>query len=182
VELEPKQTRVFEIEVKDVWYIPQQSLEEFKHQTEFVLDRLKGSDFYEDAQRLADTIYHSLGIIEETQNDETISRKRHIGVYRNNMLMLDHIRKDIESLERILTLASAPPIPDVIEVKDLKTEAPTKRTTWIIIFIIMLFIGMLAGVFFFTWHTQSRFTKDRLMEAKRSAFPESNEPKTPEQT
>ena len=170
VVLRPKETRVFEVEVKDVWIIPQNTLDDLGEQTSFILKRLEGSEFYDSAKIVADTIYQSLDIITTTQNDDTVGRKQHIGIYRNNLLVLDRIKESIERLERQLTLASALPIPEVLEQKEVKTEAPTKTTTWMIIFIIIIFMGMLAGVFFFTWHTQARSTKDYISDARKSVY------------
>lgn len=171
VELAPKQTKIFEIEVNDVWIIPQEELNRLKQQTDFVLGRLANSEFFESAKQLVDAIHHSISVIIVTQNDETVSRKQHIGIFRNNQLIMGHIRKDIDSLERILTLASAPPVPEVLETSDLKTDSPSKTTTWMIIFIIALFLGMLAAVFFFTWHAQSKFTDDIISKARDESFP-----------
>lgn len=170
VVLRPKETRVFEIEVKDVWVIPQNTLDDLGEQTSFILKRLEDSEFYESAKVVGDTIFKSLDIITQTQNDDTVGRKQHIGIYRNNLLVLDRIKESIERLERQLTLASALPIPEVLEQKEVKTEAPTKTTTWMIIFIIIVFMGMLAGVFFFTWHTQARSTKDYISDARKSVY------------
>ena len=33
----------------------------------------------------------------------------------------------------------------------LKSDAPSTTTTWLVIFLIMIFMGLLAGQFFFTW-------------------------------
>ena len=46
--------------------------------------------------------------------------------------------------------------------------------TWIIIFIIIIFTGLLAGVLFFTWHKQANLTKEALLAATKTAFPESS--------
>jgi hypothetical protein len=170
VVLRPKETRIFEIEVNDVWIIPQDKLDFFTDQTVFIMKRLEETEFYDASIVLSDAIFQALGIISSTQNDETVGRKQHIGIYRNNLLVLDEVKENIERLERQLTLASALPIPEVLEQKEVKTDAPTKSTTWMIIFIIILFMGMLAGVFFFTWHTQARSTKDFIGGVRKSAF------------
>lgn len=170
VMLRPKETRVFEVEVKDVWTIPQKTLDSLGEQTSFVIKRLEGSEYYDAAKVLANAIYDSLNVIASTQNDDTVGRKEHIGIYRNNLLVLAQIKENIERLERQLTLASALPIPEVLEKKEVKTEAPTKTTTWMIIFIIIIFLAMLAAVFFFTWHTQARSTKDYISDARKSVF------------
>lgn len=169
--LKPKQTRIFEVEVKDVWIVPQDKLKVLSDQTNFVLKRLKGSEFYEPSKILADAIFMSLDVIAKTQDDETVGRKQHIGIYRNNLKIVEEIEDNIERMERQLTLIAALPVPDVLEQDKIKSDSPAKTTTWMIIFIIIIFIGMLAGVFFFTWHSQANSTKDFIGSVRKKVFP-----------
>ncbi len=172
VRLKPGETKTFNIELKDVWFVPQGRLDSLKVQAESVIMRLEGSQFYESAQLLGETIYKVLGTVAVTQDDDSVSRRSHIGIYRNNLKIVDQIKEDIDRLEKQLVVASSLPKPDVLEESDLKTESPTESTSWMIIFIIMLFIGMLAGVFFFTWHAQARATKEIISQARDESFPE----------
>jgi Na+-translocating ferredoxin:NAD+ oxidoreductase RnfG subunit len=47
--------------------------------------------------------------------------------------------------------------------------------TWILIFIIIIFTGLLAAVLFFTWHRQTKLTREELLSARKSAFPQAKE-------
>ncbi len=170
VKLKPSETKTFTIEIQDVWFIEQGRLDSLKVQTESIVARLEGSQFYASAKLLGEAIYKSVATITKTQDDVTVSRKSHIGIYRNNLKIVNQIKDDIDRLEKQLVVASSLPKPDVLEESDLKTESPTESTSWMIIFIIMLFIGMLAGVFFFTWHAQAHATKDLISEARNEAF------------
>jgi len=172
VTLKPAETKTFDVEIQDVWIIPRGRLDSLRDQTKSVITRLEGSDFYDSAYLLGETIYKALETIAATQNDETVSRKSHIGIYRNNLKIVDQIKEDIARLEDQLTVASSLPKPDVLEEAKLKTDSPTKSASWMIIFVIMLFIGMLAGVFFFTWQAQAHVTKNLISDARDSAFPE----------
>jgi hypothetical protein len=189
VELKPKESRVFEVEVKDVWFVPQGQIDDFRKHSRLVLSRLKGSTYYETAQGLATSIDESLNKVYATQNDETASRKERIGRYRSNLLLVEAVEKNINRMEKLITIAQSRPVPEVLEKPKVKTESPTKTTTWMIIFIIMLFIGMLAGVFFFTWQTQAHYTKDFIVGVRKLVFgkggtppatPEKTEPGSPE--
>jgi hypothetical protein len=171
VKLNPAETKVFNVEIRDVWIVPQKQVDALKEDTATVLSRLEGTEFYEPAQRLGETINNALDTVVRTQNDETVSRRRHIGVYRNNVKIIDQVKEDIARLEKKLTLPQALPVPEVLEKPEIKTEAPSKTTTWMIIFIIMLFMGMLAGVFFFTWQTQAHFSKNLISSARNLVFP-----------
>ncbi|MCK5180029.1 MAG: hypothetical protein KAR32_10905, partial [Candidatus Omnitrophica bacterium] len=172
VKLNPAETKTFNIELKDAWVIPQGRLDSLKVQTESIVTRLEGSQFYESAKLLGETIYNALDTVALTQDDDTVSRRSHIGIYRNNLKIVAQVKDDVDRLEKQLVVASSLPKLDVLEKSELKTESPTESTSWMIIFIIMLFIGMLTGVFFFTWQAQAHATKNLISEARESAFPE----------
>jgi hypothetical protein len=174
--LRPAETRTYNVEIKDVWVIPSEEIDSLKKQTEFVVSRFEESEFYETAQKLGETISKSLETVERTQNDTTISKRRHIGVYRDNVEIVQKVKENIAMLESKLMLPKARPVPEVLEKPEVKTDAPSKTTTWLIVFLIMLFIGMLAGVFFFTWQTQAHFTKNLIANARNLVFPKRGGP------
>ncbi len=169
--LKPGETRTYNVEIRDVWVVPQDELNALKEQTKFVVKRFEGNEFYEVAQKLGETIQKSIVTVERTQNDTNVSRRRHIGIYRDNLGIIGQVKENIAMLEKKLMLPKARPIPEILETPEVKTDAPSKTTTWMIIFIIMLFVGMLAGVFFFTWQTQAHFTKNLISSAKNMVFP-----------
>jgi hypothetical protein len=175
LELAPAEVRVFEVEVQDVWLIPQKKLDDLKKRTDLMLERLQDTDYYEKAKEIADTIYPRLDEITTTQVDEAVSRAQHIGIYRTNLLTLDQIKEDMNKMERLLSVAGRPLAPEMLTKTKIKAESPTKTMTWIVIFIIIVFIGLLAGVLFFTWNRQTRITREEILAAKKAAFPGSQE-------
>ncbi|MFA5356752.1 MAG: hypothetical protein WC301_05035 [Candidatus Omnitrophota bacterium] len=172
LELAPSEIRVFEIEVEDVWLIPERQLESLKKRTEDIVKRLENTDYYERGAKTADSIFKRLDEIAVTQKDDTVSRERHIGIYRTNLIILEEIKDDITALEKALATAGGPLAPDMLSKTKIKSESPTKTMTWILIFIVITFIGLLAAVLFFTWHHQARIVKEEFIAAKKSAFPE----------
>jgi hypothetical protein len=170
--LKPSETRTFNVEIQDVWKVPQGRLDSLRDQARSVIERLEGSEFYDSAVLLGQAINKALDAIAVTQNDGAVSRRTHIGIFRNNQQIIDQVKEDVERLEKQLEIVHSLPKPEVLEQAELKTESPRESTSWMIIFIIMLFIGMLAGVFFFTWQAQAHTTKNLITEARNSAFPE----------
>ena len=166
------EVRVFEVEVEDVWVIQEKKLDSLKERTDTILAKLQKTEYYERAKETADTIYPRLDEIAISQKDESVSREKHIGIYRQNLLTLEQIKEDIARMEKILVTAGGPAAPEMLAKTRIKAEEPTKTMTWIVIFIIIIFTGLLAGVLFFTWHRQARLAKEDLLAAKKSAFPE----------
>lgn len=171
VELAPKEIRNFEVEVNDVWMVPDYELSELKGRTDSVLAHLDGTEFYAKAKEIADGIYPRVEEIRTSQLDDTISKQRHIGAYRQNLITMKDIKDDIAKMEKILVTAGGPPAPEMLAESKIKAEAPDKTMTWIVIFVIIIFLGLLGGVMFFTWHQQSRITKETLSASKNEAFP-----------
>jgi hypothetical protein len=170
VELSPGEMRVFDVEVEDIWFVSQSVLSDLKERTETILGKLEGSAYYDRAKEIADTIYPRLEEIVTGQNDESVSRETHIGIYRQNLQVIERIKEDIAKLEKTLATAGGPLAPEMLKSDKIKSESPTETMTWVVVFIVIIFVGLLAGVLFFTWHRQTRMTREELLAAKKSAF------------
>ncbi len=172
VTLKPRETRIFEVEIKDIWLIPQEELEAVKKRVDKLLLAFKGSSHYDDVESLSKRANSLISEIVKSQNDETISRSQHIGVYRTNVKSLARLKDEISDMEKLLETKSGPLSPDILAKTKFKTLSPTKTATWIVIFSIIIFIGLLSLVFFFTWYRSSRATHDIISEAKKISFGE----------
>jgi hypothetical protein len=176
VELRPGESRVFEVEVEDIWVIPDSQLADLKKQTGEILSRFENTRLYDQAKAIADPIIPLLGEIEKVQVDDTISRERHIGAYRENLTAINLIEKRLEELEKMLEPPPGVKVPEVFEKNRLKINLPTKTTTWLIILIIIVFLGILAAIFFFVWQMQIRSSQNVIDDAAKSAFPQQKKP------
>ncbi len=150
--LAPKETKVFRAVVKDLWFIPSEKLDSLRSYTELILGRLKKTGYFDSAKKLAGNITEQLNEIAAMQGDEGLSRKTRIGNYRRNLLALGQIKEDLARMEKLLTFTGGPPVPEMLEESPLKSDSPSRTTTWLVIFLIIVFLGLLGGQFFFTWH------------------------------
>lgn len=151
VQLAPKQTKVFEVIVRDVWMIPDAELAGLKGHTELLLTRLENSEYYPFAKQLGGSIVERLDAIQAMQSDESIGRKQRIGSFRTNQQTLAVVKEDLSRMEKLLSFTGGPPVPEMMEESALKSDAPSTTTTWLVIFLVIIFMGLLAGQFFFTW-------------------------------
>ena len=172
IELAPSEMRKFEVHIEDIWMIPEKRLAIFEERIDAILKHLKDTEYITKAEGIAKTVYLRIEDIKTSQTNEAVSRQRHIGIYRQNLLTIEGIKEDVARMEEILVTAGGPPAPEMLADAKIKADAPSKTMTWIVIFIIIIFVGLLAGVLFFTWHRQSQHTKDVFSEATKSAFPE----------
>jgi len=84
LELQPGESRVFDIEVEDVWIIPDETFAGLRKQVESASERLKNTEFAARADELARTVPALIDEMKKAQLDENISREQHIGLYRTN--------------------------------------------------------------------------------------------------
>ncbi|MFH1698793.1 MAG: hypothetical protein ABH882_07025 [Candidatus Omnitrophota bacterium] len=172
LELAPKEARVFEVEVEDIWFVPKKVLDQLKEQTAKLALRLEKSKYAQESRSTANTINLALEEIAKTQADESVSRDQHIGSYRQNLETLKKIKEEIVRLEKLLQPQEGTNVPEILEKSKFKFNLPNKTTTWLIIMVIISFMGMLAGVFFFIWQGQIKSSQEVLDSARKAAFPD----------
>jgi hypothetical protein len=174
VELAPNETKSFEIILEDVWNVPDAKVAELRTRTETIMGKLKDTPYFEQADLVAKTILGRLDEIARTQADANVTRQQHIAYYRDNLKTLDSIMDDIARLEKILVTTGGPPNIDLMEQSDVNLKSPTTKTTWIVIFVILIFISILGGAFYFTWQGQARVTENIFSREKDSTFSDFN--------
>lgn len=167
VELKPLEQKVFTVEVEDVWYIPEERMENLKRRAEYALEILEGTEHYDTSKKIADTAYKRLDGIVDSQEDEAMSRRDYIAAYRGNLSRFQQIREDVESIERYAALAGARP---VLETEEAFLAKPSKAVTWMVIFVILTFVGILGGFFFFFWTRHARALEGQLPGSEGSDF------------
>ena len=177
--LEPGATRIYEVEVNDIWVIPQSDMDNIRDRLDTLLPVFANTQYatrMQDLQRTTENLFQEIVV---NQADDTLTRSQHIGVYRTNKKGLDALKKELQEMEQILEAKSGPLTPDIFDKSKFKTRIPTKTATWLIIFSLIIFLILLSFVFFFTWYRQSRVTHEVISEARRSSFGE-EEAKSPD--
>lgn len=151
-ELKPQETRVFEVQLEDVWKIKEEELSKVREQTNLALSRLEKTEHYAKAKIIVDSIDMKLREIDAKQNDTSISREEHIGAFRINQLMMGQVRQDISVLEKMLMHTGAPPSIELL--KDTVFERKTdidRVTAWKLILCIIGFLALLGAGFYVRW-------------------------------
>ncbi|MFH1459976.1 MAG: hypothetical protein ABIG64_06340, partial [Candidatus Omnitrophota bacterium] len=164
IDLAPKEIRVFKVEIEDIWSIPQTALDVMKKRATKLVSIMEGTEQEKVATILAEKVYLTVDNILKNQNDISLSRAQHIGAYRVNIKTVESLKTELTDMEKL-----------IIEKPD-EIGALTRAMTWKIILTIILFIGLLAGVFFFTWHRKAKLGYD-IAKAKQFSFPEEEQVK-----
>lgn len=179
IPLTPGETKTFEVVIDDVWMVSDDKLQSVNSRVDNILAHLKDTPYAEPADLVAQTIRSRLEEIKRTQNDVTVSRQQHIAYYRDNLKVLDAIQIDIERLEKMLVAVGGPPNVQLMEKSKVDLKSPTQKTTWLVIFVILIFVMILAGAFFFTWQSQAKVTENIFKREKADSFSEFKKPEPP---
>jgi hypothetical protein len=112
VELEPAQTRTFDVVIKDIWLIPEETLNELTTHTTSLAAALKGADQAATADKLNTMIQENLKTVTERQGTYVVGIAKpidHIRAYESNLEAMDRIRRDIGVLENLVISAGKTP-------------------------------------------------------------------------
>jgi hypothetical protein len=172
IRLQPEEMRTFTVELENVWYIDENHLDELNSRAGRALASLEGSEHYEAARRISDEIGKQLDAIKSFQTNEAIPRDQYMIGYRYNVERLKGIRGDIETIESYSNIKTRP---EVLESESDLASKPSKAATWLVIFVILTFLGIMAGIFFYVWQRHARTLEGTISEARGAAFPGSDE-------
>lgn len=177
IELPAGKTFTFSIELKDIWYIPEEKLNTFKTQSENILNSSKDTKQYSTVKGISDEINQQVEKIIASQKEaEALPFKQQVATYRDNLAILTHIQENIERMRNFWLAAgkgeSGSSERAMLEESKLKSDIPSKTATWMVIFIIMTFILVLGAAFFFAWVRSTRSIEKTTSEAAESSFSE----------
>jgi len=121
-----------------------------------MLQDLKGSAFYNRVLVIKDAIQTRVAQILDAQKKAIDALPDvHIAVYRSNMKILNTIKEDLAKVEAML-LQAKPAV-------GLAFNKVFVKTSWWIILLVVIFLGVLSFGLFIVWHKQA---KAALLEKK----------------
>jgi hypothetical protein len=112
VEMEPGQTRTFEVVVNDIWTVPAGVLKELSDHASMLSASLKSTDKGETAGKLAGLIDENLKAVAARQGANGVGMVKpvdHIRAFEANTEVLGRIRRDIGLLENLAIAAGLDP-------------------------------------------------------------------------
>lgn len=112
VELEPGQTRTFDVQIKDKWVIPEATINEMAQHVTALSAALKGTAQADTAKRLSGVLEAGMKGVSDRQNAFAMGAVKpieHIRAYESNMEALERIRRDLGMLENLAIAAGKDP-------------------------------------------------------------------------
>jgi len=102
VVLAPKESIVLEVEIEDIWVIPQSDLDFLTEHLEDIMDFLETTSYYEAAKSLGGSISERLEEIAIEQKRPLVSVDGHILRHQANSGIFKKIESDLNSLEELV--------------------------------------------------------------------------------
>ncbi len=137
-ELEPKEVVTIEIEMEDVWKIPQAEISSLREETGKLTKVLANTDYFERAAYLKNSIESKLNQVEHSQSVQNPNPGGYISDYRDNLKLIESVKADLAAAKSL--------------VAEAKNIAP--MLTWKLIIAILVFLGFLGLIFFVVWQRQ----------------------------
>jgi hypothetical protein len=141
----PMGSIVREVEINDIWVIPNEELISIQEEAERLWIICKNSEFASQANFLKNNIDSGVNQILQSQKGLPLTPQEHISDYRKNIDRLEEIKADLENLEQVAS-----------QVKPISA-----KTIWQLILFVLGFLGIVAVVFIFIWR---RYLKAPEME------------------
>ncbi|MDO9543044.1 MAG: hypothetical protein Q7J98_12080 [Kiritimatiellia bacterium] len=162
----PHEKKSFAVELNDVWYIPDQQINDLRGHTAKLVGMFAGSEALPAAEFLGKRVTQALADIDKSQQQTDLTADVHIGNCRLNAQRMEEIKKDIARLERLIVQTGGTPgltmakrdvkIKEggVIPAAGSKAKLLGTVNTWRIIWTIIIFAGIISVVFFMIWWMQ----------------------------
>lgn len=158
-ELAPRESILVEIEMEDVWKIPEDEITSIRTEADKVTKLLENTDYFERASYLKSSITEKLDRIERSQEVVNPNPGGYISDYRENLKLLDAVKVDLQAAKTLMTEA--------------KQVSP--MLTWKLIIAVVAFLGVLGLIFFIIWSKQikniSNLTEDYKSERENTQPP-----------
>jgi len=106
VDLGPKQTSVFDVEIRDIWVIPPETLDEIRFHVDALSSKVAKTDYARTAQEARAQVVEDLEKIRKSQAENAIDRVsnpiRHIRAYEANVERLKKLKIVVGGLENLV--------------------------------------------------------------------------------
>ncbi len=97
VELKPRETKTFEVRIRDVWQVTPEQIEDTKKNLEAQSNALKGTKYYDTAKLLYEKAQEGIDRILEEQS-RSVGMKQHIELFRAHVQQLQDIKSNALSM------------------------------------------------------------------------------------
>jgi hypothetical protein len=149
VSLKPGQERVFDVKIRDKWNINMPRIGALRNNASNLLSRINEKEAFASIETSLSGMILELDEIEAEKGPAELSPD-YVAFYRDQAKRLDEVEMKINRVR-----AALKPI-EKTEKYGFKVKPPSMKTTWIVIWIILVFLAFLSLLFFLRWYGKTR--------------------------
>lgn len=150
--LDPLEAREFEVRIRNKWVVDPAYLNELETRATNVLAAAERGQKFEAIEDYVRTI---LADVEHVRRETPPAGfgDEYVAFYRQQAAKL----ADVDSrVVRVETLLHPKPVRPIFDAEVLNIQPPNIKTTWRIIYTILIFLGVMSLLFFLRWHGKSQ--------------------------
>lgn len=149
LDLEPHSQKTFNVVIRDKWNINEPRIASLHATAEDLLKRITATARYASLEAAVRQLQTALDAVAQVKGPETVDAQ-YVAFYRNQSSELDEIETQMNRL--VMALSQIGQTTRV----GFPQKAPSARTTWLIIYIILGFLAVMSVIFYFRWYGRSR--------------------------
>ncbi len=149
VKLAPNQTIKYDVKIRDKWNINDPRIKDLRTRINDVIGQIGEKDQYKSVDDDLKRLLNKVNKIKNQQGPDELNSE-YVAFYREQSRQLDNIEKEIYRIEAALR-----PVEKKAK-RGFKVQPPSLKTTWLIIYIILGFLGVISLLFFLRWMTKSK--------------------------
>ncbi len=155
LELEPKGIQVFDVKLKDPWALPAGKLDRLETRIKEILNITRDMDSYQAVKTQAQAVIKDLEELKGRKGPDVVN-DQYVAFSRRQQADVLAVEGRIQRLEEFFQ-PSEKPIKTGVPMMDV--PRPDKRTTWVIIYIILGFLAIFSLMFFLRWFGKGKAEK-----------------------
>jgi len=144
VVIPPEEEVTYEVRIRDKWNVNQYRFGALREFALDVLERVASRHRYKSVEDRLRELIAEIDSIEQEDTPEVLNDK-YVAYFRDQSSRLDLIEQKINRIEAALRPMQKPPE------WGFPIKAPSMKTTWLIIYIILGFLALLSLLFFLRW-------------------------------
>lgn len=163
IKLGPGQSVTKEVEIKDIWLIPQEDINSLRSQFNELIKPLQETSFFAQATTLKSDSDRLLDGVERKQNEYKATPQEHIIAYRENQESLKAVATNLDALKKLVTDKSnaGGALGQLFGV--------STTMTWAIIFVVV--VGVAVLMFFLYMFLSKKEAMDKFIVTPTSLVP-----------
>jgi hypothetical protein len=147
--LEPQESRTFTVRIRDKWNVNEPRIRSLEERVSGIRQRISAGESFPAVETALDEIKASLGRIRAREGPQELN-ERYVEFYRRQSRQIAALEKKLERIESALEPAAGG------QKLGFPVPAPSMKTTWLIIYIILGFLAVVSILFFLRWFSKSQ--------------------------